>query len=219
MHPRPLLRGRRPSAVRAGIARDDLHAAGYRPFGHRAGLHQFRQFLLRAGARPHPHGQYLQGLRRPELLAALRLRFRGRGAGRHRPAAGVVPLLRHPEHRTGQLHLRTAEPGAESSGHRHSACRGGGHGPCSEPLSGVVHHLVPARHGGQGGVFGHSRWPAAAHAAAGLPVHHLAGADRRHGIHPPPTQLHAAAGDGLRPPQSDGRAALRKGSAGLRRPA
>lgn len=63
------------------------------------------------------------------------------------------------------------------------------------------------------------RWPAAAHAAAGLPVHHLDGAHHRHGIHPPPTQLHAAAGDGLRPPQHDGCAALRKGCVGLRRPA
>ena len=31
VHPRPLLRARQPRAVRAGVARDDLHAAGYRP--------------------------------------------------------------------------------------------------------------------------------------------------------------------------------------------
>lgn len=219
VHPRSLLRGRRPRAVRPGLRRDDLFAAGHRPAGHRAGLHQLRQLLLRAGSRPHPHGQHLQGLRRLECRAALQLRLRGRGAGLHRAAAGVVPLLRHPEHRIGGLHLRAARPGRQLPGARPRADRGRGHGACGEPLPGVVHHLVPPGAGRQGLLCRHLRRTAPAPVAAGLPVHHLDGADYRHGQHPAPAQLHAAAGDGLRPPQPDGRAALRKGCPGLRCPA
>ena len=179
-------------ALPAGVCRHDLYPAGYCRVGYRAGFHQLRQLLLRTGAGAHPYRQYVQGLRRSRVVAALQFRFRGVRARPDRFAGGLVRFLCLAGHRIRQLHFRiagaVAEFGSRGAGSRCSFC----HGARRQPLSGVVYHVVRPGAGRQGILRRNPQRPPAAYAAAGRAVLHLHRADHRDQFHSPATRLHDA---------------------------